>query len=66
MEENHSMELADYYILTVYHSISSARCIIISMSMMKVPRSEKLHILPKVTQKATLALPENKARIYPP
>lgn len=27
---------------------------------------EKLHILPKVTEEATLALPNHKARIYPP
>lgn len=66
MEGNHSMELVDYYILTVYHFISSAIYIIISISMMKVPRPEKLHISPKVAQKATLSLPENKARIYPP
>lgn len=36
---------------------------IISISMMKVPRSEKLHILPKVTQEATLALPDHKASL---
>lgn len=63
------MELVDYYILDVYRSISSEICAIISISMTKVPRSEKLHVLRKVTQEATLALAAHKAIIhqnYPP
>lgn len=58
--------MADNYILNVRHSISSEIRVIISISKVKLPKSEKLNMLSKITQKATLVLPDPKARVYLP